>query len=167
MEYRRAPADEGDGQQDGKKAARRGEREESCEGETHSRGKGVGAGMEVGAPSHEGLQQRRGHLEYQRNDPDLGKGEAEVLFEQRVDRRNDRLHHVVEQVCGADHEENRIDGLSVRAGPGAAGLQRFCCRVHCRQGFSSMSHIVREALETSPRRMWRASCSCRGCEASR
>ena len=65
--------------------------------------------MEVGQPSGDGLQERRGHLEDQRDEADLGEREAEFLLEKRIDRRNDRLHHVVEQMRGADHQQDRID----------------------------------------------------------
>jgi len=48
-------------------------------------------------------------LENQCDEADLGKREAEFLLKERIDRRNDGLHHVIEQMGGADHQQDRID----------------------------------------------------------
>lgn len=65
--------------------------------------------MAVGQTPRDRLEERRGQLEDQRNDTDLGKGESEFLLEERIDRRNDGLHHVVEQVGDANQEQNRVN----------------------------------------------------------
>lgn len=65
--------------------------------------------MEVGQPPGNRLQERRGELKNQRDEADLREREAEFLFEQRIDRRNDGLHHIVEQMGGTDHQQDRID----------------------------------------------------------
>ena len=121
MEDRRTPTDKRDGEQDGEKAVCRCEREQSGEGEAHPHSQRVGSRVQVGVTSHEGLQERGGHLKHQRDDAYLGESEAEIIFEERVDSRYYRLHHVVEQVCGADHEEYRVHGSAP-------------CRCTCRSG---------------------------------
>ena len=52
------------------------------------------------------LQQRRGDLEHQRDDPGLEEGERKLVAKHRVERRRQRLHHVVEHVRGADGEQD-------------------------------------------------------------
>ena len=65
--------------------------------------------MTVRQTSGERLQKRRSHLKNQRDDADLCECKAEFLFEKRIDRRNDGLHHVVEQMSGANHQQDRIN----------------------------------------------------------
>ena len=64
--------------------------------------------MAVGIVAHKGLEHRRGHLEYQRYDADLGEVKSEFVFQQRVQGRYYRLYHVVEQVARAHGEEYRV-----------------------------------------------------------
>ncbi len=49
-----------------------------------------------------GLQQRGGQLHGERDEPDLREGQIEGRFQDRVDRRNQRLDRVVQQVRHAD-----------------------------------------------------------------
>ena len=49
----------------------------------------------------EGLQDGRCHLENQGNDSDLRKGEIVLLFDDRVNGRDDRLNHVIKEVGDA------------------------------------------------------------------
>lgn len=63
--------------------------------------------MAVGVEADERLQYRRGHLEYERDDADLDKRQSVLVFDNGVDRRYHRLHHIVEQVGEADCDEYR------------------------------------------------------------
>ena len=63
--------------------------------------------MAVGIAADERLQDRGGHLEDERDETDLGERKTEFGFEQRIDRRNHRLHHVVEQMGDADEQQDR------------------------------------------------------------
>lgn len=64
--------------------------------------------MAVSIAARERLQYRRCHLEYQRDDSDLGKRETELVFYYRINRRYHGLNHVVEQMGDADNDENGI-----------------------------------------------------------
>ena len=130
VEDRRAAADQSYRQQDGYEARGDGEGEQPEQREAHPRGERVGARMAVCIESDEGLQQRRGHLENQRDDSDLGEREAEFLLQERVDGRDHRLHHVVQQVGDADHEQYRVDCSGLREAPQAC-VRGFCKRLHC------------------------------------
>ena len=52
------------------------------------------------------LQERRRELEGQRDQPDLAEIEREALLQDRIDRRQQRLHQVVEEVADADRREH-------------------------------------------------------------
>ena len=58
------------------------------------------------------LQQGRGELIRQRDEPDLSEIQVERDLQQRIDRRHQRLHHVVQEVAKADGRQNRECGLS-------------------------------------------------------
>lgn len=109
MEDRRTPSDQRHSHQNGHKTGCNGQKEEPNQREAHSDRQRVGPGMPVGITADKGLEKRRRHLEHKRNHSDLGKGKSEFLLQQWIDRRNDRLHHIVEQMGGTDHEENRVD----------------------------------------------------------
>ena len=64
--------------------------------------------MAVGVEAREGLQYRRSHLENERDDAYLRKREAELVLDDRVDGRYDRLNHVVQEVRNAANHEYRI-----------------------------------------------------------
>ena len=130
VEDRRSPADECDGQKDRREAGGEGQREESRQRETHSRGQRIGSRMAVGIAADKRLQDRGGHLEDERDETDLGERKTEFGFEQRIDRRNHRLHHVVEQVGDADEQQDRIDRVGGRS-PARCGYG-FRERVHRR-----------------------------------
>ncbi|MNQ54290.1 hypothetical protein D3C85_683550 [compost metagenome] len=81
--------------------------------------------MTVGIEADEGLQQRRGQLVDQRNQPDLRERQAERVLQHGVDGQQDRLDHVVHQMRHADRAQHlegggRIRG-SRRGGGGCGG----------------------------------------------
>ena len=57
------------------------------------------------------LQQRRSHLRGQSDQPDLLEIQVERGLEERVNRRNQRLHHVIQKMAETDGPENRERGL--------------------------------------------------------
>lgn len=57
--------------------------------------------MTVGIPAYEGLKYRRGHLKHKCDDSYLYECQSEVVFEYRVDRRNYRLHRIIEKMGDA------------------------------------------------------------------
>ena len=83
--------------------------EQSGEREAHANGERIGARMAVGRQSGEGLQNGGCHLKDERYDADLREREVELVLEDRIDRRNDRLYHVVQKVRYATNDEHVID----------------------------------------------------------
>jgi len=66
--------------------------------------------MAVGIPSDHRLQQRRGGLVGQRDQPDLAKAEVERALEQRIDRQHQRLNRVIQEMTEADGDQHAIRG---------------------------------------------------------
>ena len=83
--------------------------EQSGEREAHADGERIGTGMAVGRQSGEGLQNGGCHLKDERYDTYLREREVELVLEDRIDRRNDRLYHVVQKVGDTADDEHRID----------------------------------------------------------
>ena len=63
--------------------------------------------MAIVEVADEGLQQRRRDLIGQRDHPDLAEVEMKGLFEYGINRRDQRLHHVVQEVAKGGSEQNR------------------------------------------------------------
>ena len=76
--------------------------------EAHADGKGVGTGMLVCIKSRERLQDRRSHLKHQGDDTYLCKRKMKLIFHYRVDRRDNRLNHVIQKMRNATDDEHRI-----------------------------------------------------------
>jgi hypothetical protein len=85
----------------------------------------------VGEMSDHRLQQRGGELERQRDHSDLREIERIAVFQDRVDRRDQRLHGVVEEMREADSRQHDIGGArgsdlgSGERGPARATLHRI------------------------------------------
>ena len=67
--------------------------------------------MLVGIEADDGLEERAGQLQDERDEANLREIELKVLFENRIDGRNQRLHHVVEQVAEAEGGEDFEGGV--------------------------------------------------------
>jgi hypothetical protein len=67
--------------------------------------------MAIRVQADNGLQQRAGQLQDERNEPNLCEIELEVLLEDWIDGRNQRLHHVVEQMTEAEGREDFEGGI--------------------------------------------------------
>ena len=78
----------------------------------------------VGEMSDHRLQQRCGELERQRDHSDLREVERVAVFKDRIDRRDQRLHRVVEEVRKTDSRQHDI-GRACRSGCGSAAVHRI------------------------------------------
>jgi hypothetical protein len=69
------------------------------------------------------LQQRGRHLEREGQKPDLHEIEPVIGLQDRVDRGQQRLHHVVDHVANRDGDNDRQRGFrGERAGGGDSGV---------------------------------------------
>ncbi len=82
-------------------------------------------------PDHR-LKEGGGELEDEGNEPNLEEAQRESLMEDRIKRRRERLHHVVEHVRGAERDQD-----SERRGLGAPACRSGALSVcrHSRHGF--------------------------------
>ena len=78
-----------------------GQQEQAHQCEAHADGKSIGTGMLVGIKPCEWLQDRRRHLEDQRDDTYLCKREVELILHNRIDGRDNRLNHIVQEMGNA------------------------------------------------------------------
>jgi len=62
----------------------------------------------VGEVADRRLQQRSSELERQRDHADLGKIQCVIVLQDRIDRRDQRLHGVVEEMREADPGQHHI-----------------------------------------------------------
>ncbi len=60
----------------------------------------------VQAHPDQGLKEGGGELKDERNEADLEKAQRESLAEHRIERRRERLHHVVEHMRGAERDQD-------------------------------------------------------------
>ena len=74
--------------------------------------------MFVGVHPDQGLQQRRRDLIHQGDQSDLGKAEIEIPFEERVNREDQRLDHIVQEVRERDGAQDFEPGGIWRSGSG-------------------------------------------------
>ena len=83
----------------------------------------------VGEHADERLQQGCGQLEHQRDQADLREIQRVGLLEHWVHRRDQRLHHVVEQMAEAERQQHRKRGA--RCGRPGRGRRGGCVRQIC------------------------------------
>jgi hypothetical protein len=106
MEHRRAQPDQSRRDQD--VMLRNAEQQQAEEGKSHAKGERKRLRLAVGEMSDHRLQQRCGELERQCDQSDLREVERVTLFQDRIDRRNQRLHGVVEEMRQADAAEHDV-----------------------------------------------------------
>ncbi len=111
VEDRGAGAHHGRGQQQDGEGRRHRQREQPGQGAAHAHCQRVGLGIFVGVVTHQRLQQRGGELIGKGDQTDLGEIQVEIGLEQRIDRQNQRLDHVVEEMRKADRSEDAKAGL--------------------------------------------------------
>ncbi len=98
--------------------------DQAGEGEEHADRERIRLRLAVGDDADHRLQQRRGELERQRDQADLGEVERVVRLQDRIDRRDQRLHGVVEEVREAQAADHRIGRPARRRLRSRRGRQR-------------------------------------------
>ena len=130
VEDRRAKADQRHRQKDKAKAGGMGQKDQPDPGGGHARRQRKGHGPLVGVKPDQGLQDRRRALKDKRDQSDLGEGQIKIVLQQRIARRDQRLHQVVQKVTKGHGKDHRGDGGFWTAGGG--GLGRHCGPCNCR-----------------------------------
>ena len=89
--------------------------QEPAKGRAHADGQRERERTAVRIKPHHRLEQRGGDIEGERDDADLGEIEREGILQHRVDRRQQRLDHVVEEMGEADRgkrgDGSRLDAM--------------------------------------------------------
>ena len=124
MEDRRPDAEQAGADEQHLVALGEGENGQSGEREECAAGKGERRRTAIGVESDERLQERRRDLIGEGDETDLDERQPELRLEIRIDRREQRLHHVIEQMTEADRDEDGEDGVVARVGdyPMFAGI---------------------------------------------
>jgi len=91
------------------------------EREERATGQGERCRALVCIQSDDRLKYRRRDLIGQRDQADLAKAQPQPRLEARIDRRKQRLHHVIEQVAEADRHDHAEDGAVCHC----AGSRRY------------------------------------------
>ena len=107
MEDRRAEADQHAPSTSIDVAVRIGEQDQPDQRRRHADRQRIGQRPLVGVHADDRLQQRRRHLEGHGEQADLPEVEVEVVLQHRIERGQQRLHHVVDEVAEADGEDDR------------------------------------------------------------
>jgi hypothetical protein len=105
-------------------AARRrsGKEQHAGAGEGHAGDQRIGHRPAVGDEADDRLEQRSGGVEGEGDEADLGVGQREGFAQNRVERRQQRLDGVVEEMREADREEDCVNGDFRPAGGKILGL---------------------------------------------
>ena len=112
MEYRRTDADEAHGQQDGAEARSDCQQNETGNAGGHAGGQRIVHGAMVGVKAHQRLQQRGGHLRSEGDEPDLPEIQMVGVFKDWIDRRDQGLQDVVDEMRYAHRGENAERGAA-------------------------------------------------------
>ncbi len=86
------------------------QRHQAGQRERHRRGQGVGHRAAVGEEADERLQQRGGELKGEGDQPGLEERQRQLIAKHRIERRGERLHHVVEHMRAAGGEQHAVGG---------------------------------------------------------
>ncbi len=100
-----------------------GQQEHARERERHADRQRIRLRPPVCVEADDRLQQRGGELVGQRDQTDLAEIEVEAALEDRIDRRQQRLHHVVQQVAEAQRRQD-AECRARGEGTGAGGHER-------------------------------------------
>ena len=117
VKHRRAEADQRRADQQQPVVARKPQNDQPHQRRGHAASDRIGQRPLVGVDADHRLQQRRRALEGQRQEAKLHIVEPVALLEDRIDRRQQRLHDVVDQVTGGHRKDDR----ERRLGRGAVG----------------------------------------------
>jgi len=111
MEHRRTDAHEGSSDKNGEVGGSHGKGQQTNHGDAHANRERVRLRPAVGVEPHDRLKQRSGQLQREGDPPNLSVIQMEAGFQQRINRRNQRLHRVIQQMTEADGEKNRKNGF--------------------------------------------------------
>ena len=123
VKHRRTQSDQRCRDQDDAVAMRDAEQEQAEEGKTHAYREREWLRLLVGEMPDDGLQQRRGELERQRDHADLREVQRVIVLEDRIGRGDQRLHGVIEEMREADSRQHDI-GRPCRSGFGSEPRRR-------------------------------------------
>lgn len=108
VEDRRPDAHEEYGQQDHAIGGRERQHEHAGEREGHTERQQVGRRLAVGIDADHRLHDRRGEIQDERNEADLGERQVHLLLEEEADGLKHRLDRVVEQMDESDQEQDAV-----------------------------------------------------------
>ena len=126
MKDRRSDAHQPGRHQDRAEGRRHRQQQQADQRERHPRDERIRRRPAVGIHADDRLQQRRRQLQRERDEPDLREVQLKRRLQDRIDRRNQRLDRVVQQMRHADRRQDADDG-------GARGPRRAMGPV-CRKG---------------------------------
>ena len=106
MENGRAHSNQRRRQKNHSKTSGKRENGQPAQGQAHPPREGERSRPTIRIESNARLQNGRSHLEAERDQTDLDEAEMEARFEQWIDRRDERLDRVVEQVRKTDRKKN-------------------------------------------------------------
>lgn len=127
MKNRRTHANQGGAGEQHPVTWRKCQEYEACQGTAHPDGQGIGFGMVIGIEPNQRLQQGCRNLVSQGDQADLCEAEAEDTLQQRVDRRDQGLEHIVQKMRKTD-------------GPQNLEASRFCGSTWCGERFLAGCH---------------------------
>ena len=130
MKDRRTETDQRDRHQNQRKRCSPREQQQPAKRERHARSPVTRAAAAVGVVSDHRLQQRSDGLASQRDQPDLPEIEPVGSLQHRIERRNQRLHHVVQKVTEADCREH-AEGGTLHRGLRLCGGRQHLPSVGC------------------------------------
>ena len=119
VEDGRADADQRRGDEQHRIGRRHRQQQQAHEAGSHADGQRIRHRPAVGDHADNRLEQRGGQLEDEGDQADLRERQGEVLLQHRIDRRQQRLDRVVEEMGNADRDQDREDSRFAGAGSGA------------------------------------------------
>ena len=122
MKYGGAHPDERSSQQERRKRQRHGQQQQTYESTNHAERQGVGHGPAVSILADKRLQDRCRHLEREGQQTDLTEVQMKLSFENGVDRWQQRLHRVIQEMAKAHCQNDAKNGLVFNRGLGNRGL---------------------------------------------
>jgi hypothetical protein len=106
MEYGGADAYECGGGEHGAVAGCHGESQQANHRDAHAHGQGVRLRPVIGIESDDGLEQRSSQLDSKSDKTNLAEIKMERVFEQRINRRHQRLQRVIQEMAKTDGKQN-------------------------------------------------------------
>src|SRR5579862_7999183 len=106
MKNSRAHADHAGSNKHSAVTRRQRERDKPNEADAHADHKRVGFGISIRVKPDDGLQDGADHLKGKSDESYLRKAQVERILEERIDRRQERLDGIIEQMAKAQREQD-------------------------------------------------------------